>query len=154
MTDMSDYMEDQLVLAIFRTGSLTAITTLALALLTTDPDDDDTGVFGSETGVEVPNTNGYDRVGENVPVGTTIDPDNGNWTATAGGDGQTDNATALTFPAASGGNWGTVTAVAILTSQTYNTAEMLFWSGLTIDQPINDGATAEFAIGALTVTFD
>ena len=54
MAEMSDYLEDELVEHIFRTASFTKPTVLAIALLTTAADDDDTGQFSTSTGVASP----------------------------------------------------------------------------------------------------
>jgi hypothetical protein len=140
---MSDYLEDELIKHIFRTGSFTKPTVLAFALLTTGADDDDTGTFTASTGVEVTNANAYARV-DRPPL-------DANWTATAGGDGQTDNAAAITYTQATG-SWGTVTDMAICSSATHNTGNMYFYSSLTSSRAIDNGDTAEFAAGAVTVT--
>jgi hypothetical protein len=140
---MSDYLEDELVKHLFRTGSFTKPTVLAFALLTTAADDDDTGIFTASTGVEVTNANAYARV-DRPPL-------DANWTATAGGDGQTDNAAAITYTQATG-SWGTVVAMAITSSVTHNAGNMLFHSTVTTSRAIDNGDTAEFAAGAVTVT--
>ena len=144
MAEMSNYLEDELIKHLFRTGSFTKPTVLAICLLTTAADDDDTGQFTTGTGVEVPNANGYAR--QDHP------PLDANWTATTGGDGQTDNASAITFPAASGGNWGTVVAIGITDNTTYDSGNLLFHTPVTTSKAINDGDTADFPIGAITVT--
>jgi len=147
MSEMSDYTEDQLVLHFFRTGNATAITVLAHALLTTTPIDGDTGQFTVGTGVEVTNAGAYARV-DRPPL-------DANWTATAGGDGQTDNAAAITYTTATA-DWSSgsnITALAICTSATYDTVQMLFYSPVTTPKPILTDDTAEFAIGAITATF-
>lgn len=143
MSEMSDYLEDELVKHIFRTGSFTKPTVLAFCLLTTNADDDDTGIFTASTGVEVTNANAYSR--QDRP------PLDANWTATAGGDGQTDNAAAITYSQATG-SWGSVTGMAITSSATHNVGNMYFHSPLTTSRTIDNGDTAEYAIGAVTVT--
>ena len=143
MSEMSDYLEDQLIAHIFRTNSFTKPSVLAIALLTTGAVDSDTGVFTAGTGVEVTNAGAYSRQARN--------PLDANWTATAGGDGQTDNAAAITFTQATG-SWGTVTHMAIVDNATHNTGNMLFHSPVDTSRAITNGDTAEFAIGAITVT--
>lgn len=143
MSEMSDYLEDELVKHIFRTGSFTKPTVLAICLLTTAADDDDTGIFTASTGVEVTNANAYARI-DRPPL-------DANWTATAGGDGQTDNAAAITYSQATG-SWGTVTAMAITSSATHNAGNMYFHSTVTTSRAIDNGDTAEFAAGAITCT--
>ena len=147
MSELSDYTEDQLVLHFFRTGNATAITVLAHALLTTTPVDGDTGQFTVDTGVEVTNAGAYARV-DRAPL-------DANWSATAGGDGQTDNVAAITYTTASA-DWSAganITALAICTSITFDAVQMLFYSPVTTPKPILQDDTAEFAAAAITATF-
>lgn len=99
MSEMSNYLEDTLIGHLFRTATFSKPTAIAIALLTTNTDDAGTGTFSTGTGTEVTNAGAYARVSRN--------PLDANWTATAGGDGQTDNAAAITFAQATG-SWGTV----------------------------------------------
>ncbi len=122
-------------------------------MLTATPDDASTGQFSTSTGDEVTNANAYVRAGDGDAQSNTMDPLDANWTATAGGDGQTDNVAAITFPQASG-SWGTVTHMAFVDSITFDVGNMLFWSPVTTSRAIDNGDTAEFAIGAITITFD
>ena len=84
---------------------------------------------------------------------TAHQPLDANWTDTDGSDGQTDNATDITFPAPVGANWGTVISFAQVDRATgVNT--MFSYASLTASRVINDGDQApKFAIGALTATF-
>lgn len=82
MPNKTNYLEDEIIKHIFRTGSFTKPTNLAIGLFKTIPLDDGTG------GVELAMT-GYARQG--------LDPLDANWTATAGGDGETDNASVVSF---------------------------------------------------------
>jgi hypothetical protein len=143
MSEMSDYLEDELIKHLFRTGSFTKPTVLAFALLTTAADDDDTGVFTASTGVEVTAAGAYARI-DRPPL-------DANWSATAAGDGQTDNVAAITYTQATA-SWGTVTAMAITDSATHNAGNMLFHSTVTTGRAIDSGDTAEFAAGQITVT--
>lgn len=145
MSEMSDYLEDELIKHIFRTGSFTKPAVLAVALLTTQADDDDTGVFTASTGVEVTSANAYSRQARN--------PLDANWSATATGDGQTDNVAAVTYSQCATSGWGTVTAMAIVDNATHNAGNMLFHSTVDTSKSIDVGDTAEFAAGAITVTF-
>jgi hypothetical protein len=144
MANASDYLEDQLVTHIFRTGTFTKPTVLAVALLTTLADDDDTGQFTTSTGVEVTSAGAYAREARN--------PLDANWTATSGGDGQTDNAAAITFAMATA-NWGTIVGIGITDNATHDAGNLLFHAAVTASKAINTSDTAEFAIGAITVTF-
>ena len=143
MAEMSDYLEDSLVTHIFRTNSWSKPTVLALALLTTAADDDDTGTFSTSTGVEVPNSNAYARVARN--------PLDANWAGSV--DGMTNNVAAITFAQATG-SWGTVVALAIVDSATFDSGNMLFHSTVNTSRTIDNGDTAELAATALTITFD
>lgn len=134
MAAMSDYLEVEVRKHIFRTGSFTKPTVLAVALYTAAPSD-------SGGGTEV--TGGsYARVQR--------DPLDANWTAPDSTGGLTDNAAALTFPTPSA-NWGVVTHVAILDNT--SGGNFLFHGALTVSKTINNGDPAPaFAIGALDVT--
>ena len=88
MAAMSDYLEGEIRKHIFRTGSFTKPTVLAVALFTAAPSD-------SGGGTEV-SGGGYARVQR--------DPLDANWTGVSATDGLTDNAAALTFPVPTA-NW-------------------------------------------------
>ena len=140
---MSDYMEDSLVTHIFRTSSWSKPSALAIALLTTNAVDADTGVFTAGTGVEVTDANAYAR--------EQRDPLDANWTAST--DGVTDNVAAVSFTPATG-SWGSIAATAIVDNTSHNAGEMLFYSVVDTPKTIDNGDTAEFAIGDIVVTFD
>jgi hypothetical protein len=147
MTAMSNFLEDEVIKHIFRTGSFTKPTVLAITMLTTGAADGDTGQFTTGTGVEVTNAGSYARV-DRPPL-------DANWTATAGGDGQTDNAAAITFTTATA-DWSSaanITDIAICDSATYDAGNMLFYGSVTVAKAVLNGDTAEFAAGAITVTF-
>ena len=135
MANMSDFLEVELRKHIFRTGSYTKPTVLAVALYTVTPSD-------SGGGTEV--TGGsYARVQR--------DPLDANWTAASATDGLTDNAAALTFPTPTA-NWGTVVAFGIFDAT--SGGNLLIWGPITPNKTINNGDPAPaFAIGALDITF-
>lgn len=143
MSEMSDYLENSLINHIFRTASWSKPTTLAIALLTTAAVDSDSGNFSAGTGVEVVNANAYAR--------ETNNPADANWDAPS--DGDTANSAAITFTQATG-SWGSIVAMAIVDSATYDAGNMLFHSTVGTARTIDSGDTAEFATGALTVTLD
>ena len=134
MSAMSDYLEAEIRKHMFRTGSFTKPTVLAVALFTAAPSD-------SGGGTEV--TGGsYARA--------TLNPLDANWTAASGTDGLTDNAAAITFPTPSG-NWGNVTHFGIFDAST--SGNLLFHGALTVAKTINNGDPApSFPIGTLDVT--
>ena len=144
MSEMSDYLEDNLVEHIFRTNSWSKPSVLALCLLTTNAIDADSGTFSTGTGVEVTNANAYAREERN--------PLDANWDIATGGGGQTANTAAITFTQATG-SWGTVAATAITDNSTYDAGNLLFYSTVTTPRAIDNGDTAEYAAGAITVTF-
>lgn len=139
MTQMSDYLEQEVIKHIFRTGSFTKPTVLAVALCTAAPNDASTGA----TITEVANSNGYAR--------TTINPLDANWTSPGTG-GLTDNAIAIMFGPATG-SWGTITHIAIVDSATHGAGNMLMYGTLTSSITISSGESIAFNIGALDVTF-
>jgi len=73
----------------------------------------------------------------------------GKWGAPAAGS-VTTNAV-VTFPTASA-NWGTVSSFALFTAVTGG--NMTMWGTLTASKAVNNGDTASFAAGALTLTED
>ena len=107
--------------------------TLYIALSTTTPNK--TGGNFTE-----PSGNGYERVAAGAA----------NWNSAA--TGALDNSAALTFPSASGGNWGTVTYAGIYSAETGGTLRAV--GALTTAKAINDGDTAEFAIGDFDISFN
>lgn len=130
----TNYLEDQIINHIFRTGTFTKPTNLYVALYTSATADDGTGT--EVTG------GSYARA--------QLDPLDANWTATSAGDGQTDNASAITFPTPSA-NWGTITHFAIMDAAA--AGNMLYHGSLTASKTVNNGDPApSFPVGALTVT--
>ena len=133
MSAMSDYLETNLILHIFRTGSWTKPTDLKVALYTATPSD-------SGGGTEVAGGIGYARV--------SVPPLDANWNATSGTDGLTKNTAAITFGSPTG-NWGQVTHFGIFDQGT----NLLFWGALTTPKTVNNADPAPvFAANALTVT--
>lgn len=132
---MSDYLRGQVLTHIFRTNSFTKPTTLAVALLTTGAVAGDTGQFTTGTGNEVPNSGSYAR--------QTLDPDDANWSSIS--SGATHNLADITFPTASG-SWGTIVAIAITDSATYDAGNMLFYGTLSVSKTVTSGDT--FTISA------
>jgi hypothetical protein len=137
MSQATNYLEDELIKHLFRTGSFTKPTVLAFALYTAAP-----GEAGG--GTEVTNAGSYTR--QDLP------PLDANWAATSGSDGLTSNLSAITYSAPTG-NWGTCTHMAILDSTTHGAGNMLLYGTLTNSRIINSGdAAPNYAIGAVTIT--
>ena len=141
MASMSDYLEGQLRTHLFRTGSFTKPTVLAVALLTAASADADTGATG---GKEVANAGAYAR--------QTLNPLDANWTAASSTDGLTDNASAITFPVATA-NWGTITHLWIVDSATYGAGNVLFHGALTSSVIINSGGQLIINVGDLNIVW-
>ncbi len=159
MSEMSDSIEAQLVKHFFRTGNADAITVLAIALLSTDAIDADTGVFTSGTGVEVLSAGGYERANDANTGGgasNTTNPLDANWTDVAAGDGQTDNIAAITWATATA-DWASaanITGIGICSSATHNAGALYFHTPVAIPKPVLQDDTAVFEIGTITITFD
>lgn len=108
--------------------------TVYVALFTTAPTD---STFGTEV-----------SGGSYARVATT----GSSWNAAAAGT--TSNATALIFPTATA-SWGTVTAVALLDSNSGTAASNVIWYGtLTSNKTVDTGDTFQFAAGALTLSLN
>lgn len=88
--------------------------------------------------------NGYSRIALTLPSDFNI--------ATDADPSVKDSAAALTFPAASGGNWGTITHVGFFDAS--SGGNLLFVLALDTPRTINDGETLSFAAGDLTLTLD
>lgn len=146
MAAMSNYVENKILDYYFRGLTISAPSGLYVALFTVAPDD--TG-----GGTEV-SGNAYARV--NVAPSTT------NWAATngattttnpsSGTSGTTSNNIAITFPAATPGNWGTIVAQGIFDAST--SGNLLFWGLLSASQVINAGGIFSFAISQLSLQID
>lgn len=139
MSAASDFLEAEIIKHIFRTGSYTKPTVLAIALCTAAPVDSDTGALTSK---EAANAGAYAR--------QTLNPLDANWTAPGSG-GLTDNASAITFPVATA-SWGTITHVAICDSATYGAGNLLLHGALTTSKVVGIGDTFKFNIGDLDIT--
>ena len=60
------------------------------------------------------------------------------------------NSSAVEFPAASGGNWGTITHMAVMTAS--SSGDMIVHSALTVAKAINDGDVFRIPTGDLDIT--
>jgi hypothetical protein len=110
--------------------STTPLTTVYVALFTVAPSD-------ASAGTEV--TGGsYARVDSK-----------GKWAVPAAGS--VSNNAVITYPTASA-DWGTVVAFALMTALSGGSQTM--WGTLTASKAVNNGDTASFASGALTLTED
>lgn len=138
-TAFSDVTEGNIVTHLFRTGSWTKPTVLAVALGTACSDSSFT---------ELANTGAYARV--------TVNPSDSNWAAPAGGNGTTSNSVAATFAAASA-NWNggsNLTHFALYDSATYGGGNLILCAALTTPKSVLSGDQASFPIGSITVQVD
>jgi len=109
------------------TGSVTRPTAWYVGLFTSDPTD--TGAAGTEV-----SGNGYTRKAATFTVSG----------ATAS------NSASIEFPAASGGNWGTVGWIGIMDAA--SGGNMIIHSALTTAKAINDGDVFRIPTGDLDIT--
>ena len=110
------------------TDSVTRPTSWYIGLFTSDPTD--TG----SAGTEVSTGTGYAR--------TAV-------TFTVTGD-TASNSSAVEFPAASGGNWGTISHIGVMDASTGG--NMIVHSALTTAKAINDGDVFRIPTGDLDIT--
>lgn len=139
MAEFSNYLEEQILTHLFRTSTFTKPSTIYIAACTAAPTDTDTGSTITE-----PAGGSYARV--------QLNPLDANWTdPSAGTQGETDNAAAITFPEATG-SWGTITHVAIVDAAT--NGNLWCYTALDASKSISATDTLEFAIGDLNIQLD
>jgi hypothetical protein len=129
MSSFNDYTENLVLNYLFTTSSVTRPTAWYVGLFTAAPSD--TG-----GGTEVSGS-GYTRI-----VTGTI---SGSGTATT-----FTNASAIEFPLATGGNWGTIGWAAIFDASTGG--NMLAWAPLTVAKAINEGDIFRIPASNLSIT--
>jgi len=125
---LSVALANELLDHILQTGAFTVPSDIYVALYSVAP----TGAGG---GTELTGS-GYARIVHN------------SWDAAA--SGASENTGAITFAAASGGDWSEAVAFALFDAITGG--NFLGWGDLTVSKTVTDGDTAEFAAGALDVT--
>lgn len=130
MSSFSDYTENLVLNWLFTTNSATRPTAWYVGLFTAAPSD-------SGGGTEV-SGNGYARKATGTMSVSGTSPTN------------CTNSAAIEFDAASGGNWGTITHVAIFDAST--SGNMLGWAALTTSRTINDGDILRIPAGDLDIT--
>jgi len=125
MSSFTDFLENELLDHAFRGASWTAPSSVHLALFTANPSD-------SGGGTEVSGS-GYSR--QAITFG-------------AASAGAISNTAAVAFTA-SGGSFGSVTAIGIFDAAT--TGNMLAWDAIT-SATVGDGDTITFAIGDIDIS--
>lgn len=144
MSAASDYLELEILDHILGEGNrnYTPATNLYIGLHTADPTD-------AGSGSEVSNSNAYARVNADV------DTSSGAFDAAtqpSTGSTYSANTQTITFPTASGGNWGTITHIGIWDSGTYGAGNLLFHGALTASKVVNDGDTFQIQAGNLVIS--
>lgn len=130
MSSFTDYTENLVLNWLFTANSATRPTAWYVGLFTAAPSD-------SGGGTEV-SGNAYARTATGTMSVSGTSPTN------------CTNSAAIEFPAASGGNWGTITHVAIFDAST--SGNMLGWASLTTSRTINDGDILRIPAGDLDIT--
>ena len=128
---LTNYAEEMILDHIFGRAPFAEVETPYLGLFTEAPSD-------AGGGTEVSGS-AYARVAI-----TTLMSDASGGTITNGSD--------ITFAAADGGNWGTVTHFAIFDAIT--DGNMIAWADLTVQRAVNDGDVIKFSAGELDMTLD
>lgn len=123
----SNYLENELLDHLLKTGAYSVPTNIYIALSTADP-----GESGGT--IAEPSGNNYARTACNT------------WDTAA--SGQSANTGAVTFPQASG-SWGTISHFALYDAST--SGNMLAYGSLAVSKAIGSGDTAQFAAGAITI---
>ena len=130
MSSFSDYTENLVLNWLFTTNSATRPTAWYIGLFTAAPSD--TG-----GGTEV-SGNAYARTATGTMSVSGTSPTN------------CTNSAAIEFPAASGGNWGTITHIGVFDAS--SGGHMLGWAALTTSRTINDGDILRIPAGDLDIT--
>lgn len=134
MTALSSYAERKLLDHVFKNTSYTSPNAY-LGLFTSDPTD-------SASGTEVSGS-GYARIRiDNKMAAATTGSDNSSIVSNAD----------ITFSAASGGDFGTITHIGIFDALT--SGNLLAHGALTSSKVISDGDTFQINSGSLTITID
>lgn len=134
MTALSSFAERKVLDLLFKNTAYTAPNAY-IGLFTSDPTD-------SASGTEV-SGNGYARVQIDTLMGS----------ATTGSDNSSiTNTSAITFGAASGGSFGTITHIGIFDAST--SGNLLAHGALSASKQIDDGDTFQINTSNLTITID
>lgn len=143
----TDASENKLIDYLFRGQASGAPSTWYVALYTSCPTD-------STAGTEVTNANGYARVSVGTNALTNWASTQGNTSTSTGTNGTTSNLAIITFPTVTTSSWGTIACYGLVDSGTYGGGMLWVYSTITSPPTLTVGATASFAIGALTVQVD
>jgi hypothetical protein len=133
MAGKSDYLENKVLDHVLGGGDYTRPATVYVGLFTAAPTD----------------AGGGTEVSGGAYARASVTNNATNWPAASGGSKS--NGVAIAFVTATAG-WGVAVAFGIFDALT--NGNLLYWALLTSSMTIDSGATASFAIGALTVTED
>lgn len=136
MSQASDYLEDALLDHVLRNTAYTSPTTVYVGLFTSDPSVGSTNEL-LEAGTLSTEVSGFDYARK----AATFSAASGGSITTSGN---------ITFDPANGGDWGTITHVAIMDALTLG--NVLFYGQLATEKLIQDGDTFQITAGNLTVT--
>lgn len=137
--EISDYLANKLLDLAFKNTAYSKPVTY-IALCTAVLVDSDTTLAGDE----VANAGAYARKQVNINGGAAPD-----WNISS--SGAVDSSDSIDFVTATA-SWGTVVAVAICDSGTWNAGEMLFYDNDMADQAVGNGDTAKFPATTLDIT--
>ena len=136
MSQLSDYLESQLVIHMFKGTAYTAPGTVYIACGTANP-----GEAGAASTWEVASSIGYTRQAIVANTG---------WGTESGGT--VSNSSLLNFGTATS-NWGTVTHLAIMHGSTIAAGTILFYGTVTTNRIVNSGDVFQVPAGSLSVWF-
>jgi hypothetical protein len=133
LAEFSTYLENELYDHLFRNAAYTSPTTVYAALFDTTASTANLEA-GTLTGEIVGNAYARTAITFGAPTA-----------------GLGSNSSAVTFPAASGGNWGTIRYMAIMDAST--AGNVLMYTQLDSDVVINDGNQFQFNVGDIDADF-
>lgn len=145
MPALSNYAESGILNWLLRGNSNNFLrpNVIAVALLRNPPAETDNGANMPE----IANANGYARVSLGAPADAT-------WsdiTQDASSSGNISNLSLISFPTATGGDWGWASGLAIVTSGVYGTGQILFGGALPSPREIKQNDQYTLPISNLTI---
>jgi hypothetical protein len=141
MSAASNYLEDKVLDHVLGKGTrdFTSPATLFVALFVGTASAVKANLEAGTLTDEVANANSYARTAA---------------TFGAASSGSASNSSAVEFPAASGGNFGTVTCAAVMDSATHGAGNVLFYGELAVAKTVTDGDTFRIDTDQLTISLD
>ena len=130
--NISDYLENKILEHVMGKTTYTKPTATYLALYLVTPTD-------STAGTEVANANGYVR--QAITWGTAS-------------NGTISNSAQITFPAATGSPWGTVTALGVVDASVWGSGNILWYGPVSPNVTIAVADIYQISVGGLQLTLD